>query len=157
MSDGASFVSSAHALEYLLGHRRLTRRMIEAFPEEHLFSYSLAGLRPFGEMVGELLNLGAPMVEGAATGSWAEFGSVTQPTTKAELLARWDEDTRRIEQVWPTISEERFAQEDVAFGFFRDKVWSLLQYAVDNEIHHRGQGYVYLRSLGTEPPAFYER
>jgi uncharacterized damage-inducible protein DinB len=26
-----------------------------------------------------------------------------------------------------------------------------------NEIHHRGQGYVYLRTLGIEPPPFYER
>ena len=26
-----------------------------------------------------------------------------------------------------------------------------------NEIHHRGQGYVYLRALGIEPPPFYER
>ena len=28
---------------------------------------------------------------------------------------------------------------------------------VDNEIHHRGQGYVYLRELGIEPPPFWER
>jgi uncharacterized damage-inducible protein DinB len=32
-----------------------------------------------------------------------------------------------------------------------------LLYMVDNEIHHRAQGYVYLRLLGIEPPAFYER
>ncbi|MGO3807708.1 MAG: DinB family protein [Sphingobacterium sp.] len=30
-------------------------------------------------------------------------------------------------------------------------------YFVDNEIHHRGQGFVYLRSLGIEPPHFWER
>jgi uncharacterized damage-inducible protein DinB len=29
--------------------------------------------------------------------------------------------------------------------------------AIDNEIHHRGQGYVYLRALGIEPPGFYDR
>ena len=29
--------------------------------------------------------------------------------------------------------------------------------SIDNEIHHRGQGYVYLRALGKEPPPFYER
>jgi uncharacterized damage-inducible protein DinB len=28
---------------------------------------------------------------------------------------------------------------------------------IDNEIHHRAQGYVYLRLLGLEPPAFFER
>ena len=35
--------------------------------------------------------------------------------------------------------------------------WVAAIYAVDNEIHHRAQGYVYLRALGIEPPAFYER
>ncbi|MGZ5248500.1 MAG: DinB family protein [Flavitalea sp.] len=30
-------------------------------------------------------------------------------------------------------------------------------YFIDNEIHHRGQGYVYLRSLGIEPPFFWDR
>jgi uncharacterized damage-inducible protein DinB len=33
----------------------------------------------------------------------------------------------------------------------------MIRYAIDNEVHHRGQGYVYLRSLGIEPPAFYDR
>ena len=33
----------------------------------------------------------------------------------------------------------------------------LILYVIDNEIHHRGQGYVYLRALGIEPPPFYER
>ena len=28
---------------------------------------------------------------------------------------------------------------------------------IDNEIHHRGQAYVYLRALGIEPPHFWER
>ncbi|NLG08337.1 MAG: damage-inducible protein DinB, partial [Deinococcales bacterium] len=36
-------------------------------------------------------------------------------------------------------------------------VLSLVQYAIDNEIHHRAQGYVYLRALGVEPPPFWER
>ena len=33
----------------------------------------------------------------------------------------------------------------------------LILYVIDNEIHHRGQGYVYLRALGIEPPPFWER
>jgi uncharacterized damage-inducible protein DinB len=36
-------------------------------------------------------------------------------------------------------------------------VHSLVMYVIDNEVHHRGQGYVYLRALGIEPPPFYER
>ena len=33
----------------------------------------------------------------------------------------------------------------------------LILYVIDNEVHHRGQGYVYLRAMGIEPPPFYER
>jgi uncharacterized damage-inducible protein DinB len=36
-------------------------------------------------------------------------------------------------------------------------VHDLVLYVIDNEIHHRGQGTVYLRALGIEPPPFYER
>lgn len=38
-----------------------------------------------------------------------------------------------------------------------DTNWSKLLYMIDNEVHHRAQGFVYLRALGIEPPAFYER
>ncbi len=36
-------------------------------------------------------------------------------------------------------------------------IYGLLLYWIDNEIHHRGQGYVYLRALGIEPPPFWDR
>ena len=44
-----------------------------------------------------------------------------------------------------------------AFGQYPGRVYDLLLYAIDNEIHHRGEGYVYLRALRIEPPAFYSR
>ena len=39
------------------GHRALTRRTIEAFPDEHLFTYDVGGMRPFGKLVGEMLRM----------------------------------------------------------------------------------------------------
>jgi uncharacterized damage-inducible protein DinB len=44
-----------------------------------------------------------------------------------------------------------------AFGQYTGALHDLILYVIDNEIHHRGQGYVYLRALGIEPPPFYER
>ncbi len=44
-----------------------------------------------------------------------------------------------------------------AFGQYPGVLHDLILYVIDNEIHHRGQGYVYLRALGIEPPAFYDR
>jgi uncharacterized damage-inducible protein DinB len=46
---------------------------------------------------------------------------------------------------------------DKAFGQWESSGLNTILYGIDNEIHHRGQAYVYLRALGIEPPAFYDR
>ena len=51
----------------------------------------------------------------------------------------------------------RFPETATAFGQFTAPIHDLILYVIDNEIHHRGQGYVYLRALGIEPPPFYDR
>ena len=65
--------------------------------------------------------------------------------------------TAQIESLWPQIPPSRFTEIDKAFGQWEGPVGALFLYLIDNEIHHRGQGSVYLRSLGIEPPAFYDR
>ncbi|MCR6722357.1 MAG: hypothetical protein NVV59_19165 [Chitinophagaceae bacterium] len=37
------------------GHRSLTRRVIDSFPENELFTFSIGGMRPFAAMVHEFL------------------------------------------------------------------------------------------------------
>jgi uncharacterized damage-inducible protein DinB len=69
----------------------------------------------------------------------------------------WDASTEQFNALWPKIPPERFHETLTAFGFYTDTVHNLVLYVIDNEIHHRGQGYVYLRALGIEPPPFYER
>ena len=78
-------------------------------------------------------------------------------TTRAEVLRLWDEHTARIEELWPRLTPELFQETRTVFGQYTSRVYDLLWYVIDNEIHHRGQGYVYLRELGIEPPPFYER
>ncbi|MDE5449226.1 DinB family protein, partial [Elizabethkingia meningoseptica] len=77
--------------------------------------------------------------------------------TKAELLAKWDEETPKIIQLYNQIPEEDFQKVYNLFGQFEFPVKDNILYFIDNEIHHRGQGYVYLRALGIEPPFFWER
>jgi len=77
--------------------------------------------------------------------------------SKPKLLKRWDESTEEINDLWRRLPADAFAETVTAFGQFTGPVhWQVL-YAVDNENHHRRQGYVYLRALGVTPPAFYER
>ena len=138
------------------GHRALTRRVIEKFPEEALFNFTLGGMRPFAELVSEFLAMSVPSLQGIVTREWGKFAP-EKATTKADLLRRWDADTAEIDRLWPQIPDGRFQEQDVAFGMFPGSIHWLLFYVIDNETHHRGQGYAYLRALGIEPPAFYER
>jgi uncharacterized damage-inducible protein DinB len=97
------------------------------------------------------------------TNNWTPIAGLDHHTgkiaasTKAELLQLWDDATNEIITYWPQISLERFQENVLAFGQYEGVANSILQYIIDNEIHHRAQGYVYLRSLGIEPPAFYDR
>jgi uncharacterized damage-inducible protein DinB len=153
-------VTSDTLLQQWLGHRRVTRRAIEAFPEDKLFNYSIGGMRTFAQLVTEMLVLGAPGVRGIVEGTWPGFAETEEsfkPTSKQELLKLWDEATEEIKMLWPKISAERFQETDKFFGQYEDVVFRSVLYVMDNDIHHREQGYVYLRSLGIEPPAFWNR
>jgi uncharacterized damage-inducible protein DinB len=155
-SASAPFLTPEAFLQAWQGHRALTRRLIEAYPEEQLFTFSLGGMRTFGALALELVSMAAPMVRGVVTGQWDQSMDRAQ-RPKAEILAMWDASTKEINTLWPKIPPEKFQETIKAFGQWPGPTYSLLLYVHDNEIHHRGQGYVYLRALGIEPPPFYER
>lgn len=157
MADSQNVVITPEALlKHWQGHRALTRRMIEAFPEKDLFNFTIGGMRPFSELVHEFIGMAAPTLEGVVNKNWA-MNSSEKPSTKADLLARWDATTDDINRLWKQIPQGRFQETDTAFGQWTMPVHDLLLYIIDNEVHHRGQGYVYLRALGIEPPPFYDR
>jgi uncharacterized damage-inducible protein DinB len=152
----AQVISPEALLDHWQGHRRLTRRVIEAFPEDQLFTFSVGGMRPFGVLAGEMLGMAVPLVRGTVTGEWAPFAD-DEAGSRAEILRRWDASTDELNALWPQIPVARFQETLTAFGQYTGRLHDLLLYVIDNEIHHRGQGYVYLRALGIEPPPFYER
>src|SRR5690554_7601701 len=90
-------LSQEDLLAHWQGHRGLTRRVIDAFPEKELFTYSIGGMRPFAEMAKELIDITDPGVEGLATGNWGssvEWDHAMETAgikTKQDILDRWDE------------------------------------------------------------------
>jgi uncharacterized damage-inducible protein DinB len=154
--ESKPFITPEALLAHWQGHRRLTRRILDAFPDDKLFTFSIGGMRPFGALALEMLTMAVPMVRGAVTGEWTAPGS-RDPRPKKELLRLWDESTAELNALWPQIPAERFQETITAFGQYTGVLHDLMLYVIDNEIHHRGQGYVYLRALGIEPPPFYER
>jgi uncharacterized damage-inducible protein DinB len=150
------FISTSALLNHWQGHRRLTRRVIDVFPEDQLFSFSIGSMRPFGAMALEMIGMVEPMVRGILTSDWNRI-DLPPVLAKRDVLRMWDESTATLDRLWPQIPRERFQETMTAFGRWPGKVHDLILYAIDNEVHHRGQGFVYLRALGVEPPAFYAR
>ncbi|HVA57362.1 MAG: DinB family protein [Gemmatimonadaceae bacterium] len=150
------FLTPHALLEHWQGHRRLTRRVIEAFPDEQFNTFAVGGMRPFGTMAVEMLRMAAPTVHGVLTGDWVE-GVSADPKPKAEVLRLWDASTAKMNEGWPKIPATRFQETVNAFGYYEGRACDLVMYVIDNEIHHRAQGYVYLRALNIAPPPFWER
>ena len=155
-------ISPEALLNHWQGHRRLTRKTIEAFPEKELFEFSIGGMRPFSQLIMEIAGISATGLSGVVSGNWITLGELhglreKMPATKKELLKMWDEITVQLDSQWPEVTVDRFQETVLAFGQWEGTVCSMILYWIDNEIHHRAQGFVYLRALGIEPPAFWDR
>jgi uncharacterized damage-inducible protein DinB len=160
LSSPAFVIDTADMLKHWQGHRRVTRRVIDAFPESDLLSYSIGGMRPFAGLAFELASMASAGVRGLVTRDWSApllHHTKGVPDSKRALLDLWDRVTVEIDHIWPELPVGRFEEIDKAFGTWEGQMSGIFLYWLDNENHHRGQGYVYLRALGIEPPAFYDR
>ncbi len=158
MTTTAQVISKENLLIHWQGHRTLTRRVIEAFPEKEFFEFSIGGMRPFSKLTTELLSIAAPALKGIVTRDSKPYSEeIGELTTKAQFLQKWDEATEEINNYWAQLSVEDFSEKFNLFGQYDFPIIDNILYFIDNEIHHRGQGYVYLRALGIEPPLFWER
>lgn len=143
-------------------NRRLTDKVANALVEAGAIDQTpVAGMRPFRKMLLEIWGMEQVYVRGLAHEQW-QWEALPDTLGAApieETLAfgrQVREETRRL---WPTISFDALAKERPApFEWHpQGRAIEWLTYSLENEIHHRGQGYVYLRLLGQEPPAFYIR
>ena len=123
--SGAISIPSDMLLDHWQGHRRVTRRVIVAFPEQQLFHYSIGGMRPFSAMALEMISMASAGIRGIATRTWEttkqlrHHSGAAPPSTGDELLRLWDETTAEIDHYWPQIPPARFGEVDTAFGEYR--------------------------------------
>ena len=157
MSDNL-LLSPAELLAHWQGHRDLTRRVFEAFPEEGFTAHHAPDMRPFQAMACELAGMVEYQLDWFRQGqpTWDENDQKKELPGRAELLAWWDRLTAELGAEVPQVSTEMWAT-PATTPFGKMSPLMSVMYLMDNEVHHRGQGYVYLRELGVTPPAFYER
>lgn len=65
-----TFGTADALLEHWEGHRRLTRSIIDVFPENQIFIYSIGGMCSFAELAMEILRMAAPGLQAMVTGKW---------------------------------------------------------------------------------------
>lgn len=151
-------VTPAELVAHWAGHRRLTRKLIEAFPEKEFFEYAIGGMRPAAQLIQEMMDVSTGGVREMAVGDAGEIaGHEVKALTLIEALVIWDENTAELLENLSKIPLEKFHERILSFGQYEGTIWENLFYFLDNEIHHRAQAYVYLRSLDIEPPAFWDR
>jgi len=154
----AQVITPEDLLKHWQGHRALTRRVIELFPEKDFFEFSIGGMRTFAKLTDELLAIAVPGLKGIVTKETKPFNEGEEKMVfKAQYLEKWDQATEEINKYWEKLSIEDFNETFNLFGQYEFPVIQNILYFIDNEVHHRGQGYVYLRALGIEPPFFWER
>lgn len=154
----SQIITSTELLSHWQGHRSLTRKCIEVFPEKEFFEYALGGMRTFSKLTEEMLAVSLPGLRQLVTREAEELNEkLDHQNSKKRILELWDDATTEINRLWQMIPEDKFHDEVMTFGAYPGTVLSSILYFIDNEIHHRGQAYVYLRTLGIEPPYFWER
>lgn len=153
-----AIINPTELLNHWQGHRALTRRVIEAFPEKEFFEFSIGGMRTGSQLMSELLAIAAPGMKGIVERNEESYNeSAEELTTKEQFLKKWDKSTDEINMYWNQLDEADFKEVVNLFGEYKFPVIHNILYFIDNEIHHRGQAYVYLRALGITPPEFWDR
>lgn len=153
-----TLINPSELLDHWQGHRGLTRRVIEAFPEKEFFEYSIGGMRPAAQLIQEMMDVSTGGIREMAGGEAGEIADhAVKATSIANTLAIWDENTAELFENLAKIPADKFHDRILSFGQYEGTIWGNIFYFLDNEIHHRAQAYVYLRSLGIEPPAFWDR
>ncbi len=153
-----NFLTKEALLIHWQGHRASTRKTIEAFPEKELFEFRIGNMRPFSTMIHELISIAVPGLEEITSKISKPFQENRDTLkTKGELLDQWDKDTVSINRLYAAIPESDFPKTFNLFGQYENSLINTVFYFIDNEVHHRAQGFVYLRALELEPPFFWER
>ena len=112
-------------------------------------------MRPFSEMIKEFIGIWDYILAEALSEQHVPlFEQDHFPTTKGELLGLRDQVLISLFSECKMI--QNYGQEISPYQMkFSIAQWIL--YIIENETHHRGQAYVYLRALGIQPPFFWRR
>jgi len=135
--------------------REVTLDTARLFPGGNLNPKPVPGMRSAGQILAHILDTEIAVAMAIGTGVW-RFGQGPHRLSRLETFERWSAATRRRTlEYLANLDDDRLWQPAEAPDGAPLSVFLLFQTIAENEIHHRGQLFVYLRLLGLEPPWLY--
>ena len=144
-----SFISTGHRI-----HQQTTKLMAVAPNDKYDWKPSDTAMT-LGKLMNHMPGGELAIIEAALNGAFPKEYPADSSDT-AELIASFDQQHAALSERLAALTPEQLDETVAPFG--PDKEMSrraILHVAHEHEIHHRGQLYVYLRTLGcTVPPLF---
>lgn len=139
-------------LRYWQNVRKLTLRLFDLFPEDRFDFRPVKTVRSVAEQFDHILVVELHIRIGLVTGEWNRARlSGERDRGRQTLRNKLFNEHRKTIGLLRLLPEGRFLQVyETPFGRLTGE--SAVFVAIDEEIHHRGNLYTYLRLLGVEPP-----
>ena len=139
-------------LKYWANVRKLTLRLFDLFPEDRFEYRPVETVRSVAEQFDHILIVELYTRIGMVTGQWslAPF-SGERDLSRNRLRDKLYNEHKKTLGLLGLLAEGQFMRiYDTPFGAISGEI--IIYEAIDEEIHHRGNLYTYLRMLGIEPP-----
>ncbi|WP_199426793.1 DinB family protein [Thermaerobacillus caldiproteolyticus] len=150
---------TSQLVQYFLSHRSVTVELVNKIEKEHYDYKPTPTSMPAKDLVTHILFSFYKFARAAKSGNPAVFRvKIEETETDLRKLAEaYTEKTRSLLESLTDEDFDRVLDLTKIFGV-RLSVAQLLQSAMDHEIHHKGQLFVYVREMGhTELPFFIKR
>jgi uncharacterized damage-inducible protein DinB len=132
--------------------RALTLAVLDRFPGDKMEFRPIGGIRTVSEQCCHIAAVERYIRRGLTEGDWElaakQKGELPSKDAIRDTLLREHNETANVLRVLPDSLLEGFHQ--TKFGRLTGE--SIIYVGIDEEIHHRGNLYIYLRLLGIEPP-----
>lgn len=139
-------------LRYWSNVRHLTLRLLDEFPTDKFDYRPAAEIMTVSQLFRHILNVEIYIRDGFVTGEWKEPSAVPNTFFEKEMLRdKLKFENQKTIQMLSEVPDGKFLKvHQTPYGEVSGEI--LLLVAIDEEIHHRGNLYTYLRCLGKIPP-----
>jgi len=143
-------------IRYWRNVRGLTIKLCELFPENQFDFRPIAAVRSVAEQFNHIVGVERYTLNGLTLGDWEFKGEQGLSNEKSAIIELLKTENQKTAQLLSQLNESEFNKiHHTKFGDMSGEVVAYV--AIDEEIHHRGNLYVYARMLNIEPPQMVQK